>query len=197
MDHVFVPGREPDPRHVSPPAASPDADQRSAALRTWFGSSVVADRAGNPLVLYHGTPTPGFSQFDLRSIGRNEGVDRDGFFFTNRPDEAAWYAQAHDGSGRLGAIYPVHIRIERPYTVDQFCEAHFTTRRQSVDGMGVAAFYDSRRSEILDQAKHLGCDGVYFAHDGEHLAVPFSPYQIKSALGNQGTFHRHDPRIDR
>jgi hypothetical protein len=196
MDHLHTSDHETTPRHVLPVSALSGVE-RSAALTAWFGSSVVADRTGKPLVLYHGTPTPGFTQFDLRSIGRNEGVDRDGFFFTNRPSEAAWYAQAHDGSGRLGAIYPVHVRIERPYTIDHFCDAHFTTRQHSVDGMGLAAFYDSRRSEIIDQAKHLGCDGVWFEHDGDQLAVPLTPTQIKSAIGNAGTYHRHDPRIDR
>lgn len=65
----------------------------SPEFKAWFGESKVVDKEGRPLVVYHGTPTPGFSSFDLGMAGANTGAKSAGmgFFFSAKPETAATY----------------------------------------------------------------------------------------------------------
>ena len=59
----------------------------------WFRASKVVDKAGAPLVVYHGTVDGRFTTFDLERAGSNT-ASRDakaGFFFTNDEDFAAHF----------------------------------------------------------------------------------------------------------
>ncbi len=84
-----------------------------------------------PETWFHGTPQPGFSEFDLRRLGETSrgGLDgRPAIWATQSPDLAAWYADAH---GTLAArrgqpmpdnaigIYPVVVNPgENPFRYD-------------------------------------------------------------------------------
>ncbi len=76
----------------------------------WFGDSKVVDEAGNPLVVYHGSPTPeGITEF---SPGGKQGSRLSGdaygvaSYFTSSPGEASIYARDD------GAVFPVYVRGE-------------------------------------------------------------------------------------
>lgn len=73
-------GRQPRPR----------TPEQIAAARTAAGFG--------PETWFHGTPQPGFSEFDLRRLGETSrgGMDgRPAAWVTLSPDLAAWYADAH------------------------------------------------------------------------------------------------------
>jgi hypothetical protein len=73
-----------DPRllmSVSLPVDSPE-------FRRWFDGSQVVDENGVPIVVYHGTTTPGFSIFDSDVNSRTRG----GIFFSRPRSNAATYA---------------------------------------------------------------------------------------------------------
>ena len=59
----------------------------------WFGDSKVVDKAGKPLVVYHGTDRV-FEHFDTRELGRFTGAKsaKKGFFFTSSSQNAGIYA---------------------------------------------------------------------------------------------------------
>lgn len=84
---------------------------RTEAFRNWFGSSVLVDGNGKPLVLYHGTHAD-FSAFSHFKQGTSSdaGWYGSGFYFSPAPQVAAGYAE-----GEGGVVMPVHVRIERPY----------------------------------------------------------------------------------
>jgi len=77
----------------------------------WFGESVVVDEAGNPLVVYHGTPYAGFAKFEKPRY--------DGIYFTTDPEYAAAFT---DKGVEVGvaqrAIYPAYVRLENPKYFD-------------------------------------------------------------------------------
>jgi hypothetical protein len=58
--------------------------------------------------------------------------------------------------------------------------------------------YGSIGKEIQSRAQKLGHDGVILYKDGDiQEMVTYSPYQLKSAIGNEGTFNPYDPRLSK
>lgn len=55
-------------------------------------SGADTDSNGNPVILYHGTPTYGFTKFDRSRIGSNSGVGRGVFSFTTNKKAAEAYS---------------------------------------------------------------------------------------------------------
>lgn len=145
----------------------------SDAFRRWFGDSKVVDENGEPLVVYHGTEYD-FDAFDLNRIGNNW-PGSVGFYFTNDPAEAELYTE-DDGS-----VMPVYLSIKNPL------------RRKSGDQTPfdyVDEHFDSLKEEAA------GRDGMIVEDDhGLALYIAFRPEQIKSAVGNRGTFDPADPNI--
>ena len=159
---------------------NPQPQTETPAFKRWFGASKVVDAEGNPLVVYHGTSAT-FDTFDVK-----ESFDG-GFHFgtaeaaTNRIADGAGL----DPSGwrhELSVypnIMPVYLSIQRPL-------------RLSFDP------YDEETwAEGIERAKDKGYDGIVYpnAVEGGESWVAFSPTQIKSAIGNRGTFDPEDPNI--
>jgi len=58
--------------------------------------------------------------------------------------------------------------------------------------------YGSIGKEIQSRAQKAGHDGVILFKDGNlQEMVTYSPYQLKSAIGNEGTFNPYDPRLSK
>ena len=151
-----------------------------------------------PPVLYHGTQVwehEGRSLGDIHSFERNASVDRIkrkpgvdtiGHWFDESPSSesgAGMYA------GRTGAIYPAHVRITKPWKADSW--DHFLQLAKPDP--------EAFRQELMDH----GHDGVVFppgAIDSRkqgRVWVALHPNQIKSAVGNRGSFDPYNPDITR
>lgn len=137
----------------------------TAMFRRWFGASKVVDAEGKPLVVYHGT-TADFSEFGNAESG--------GFFFSDDPKAAAEYA-GEDGD--RGQIMPTYLRMSNPFysSVDEF---------------------EAFLMPSIEEIQRRGHDGLVILghHDATTYAV-FRPEQIKSAIGNDGTFDPGNPDI--
>jgi len=138
----------------------------SPAFQNWFGDSKVVDENGSPLVVYHGTGAPGFTEFRVTS---GAGLSGDGHYFTTDKLDASGY-------GREGAVYPVYLKIEKPYTPKYANESQ---------DFGGAEFF-------TEHLKENGYDGIYVP--SEDVYVAFDSTQIKSTA-NRGTFDPADPNI--
>jgi hypothetical protein len=132
-------------------------------------SKVVDPDTGEPLVVYHGTKAD-FTQF-VPSRGGEYGS---GIYLT--PDEgAAWMAAERVQGDGAPHIMPVYVALKNPYTA---------TDRDTVRSMGVK------------KLKENGYDGIIATGPtGERQYVAFDPEQIKSAIGNRGTFDPNSPDI--
>lgn len=161
---------------------APDTD----AFKSWFGDSKVVDENGRPLVVYHGTPTGGFTEFDAGQSGRagDPGIRGKGFYFSNNEGLADMY-QTRPNHGRTGIpqTYPVYLSIRNPYDGNK-------------DVLGLLG-RGTDTSEIRRKIESSGYDGViYILPDGKNIEfVAFNPNQIKSAIGNKGTFDPNNPSI--
>lgn len=173
---------------------SPTRDQtETPEFKKWFGDSKVVDAEGKPLVVYHGTAAD-IQEFDPRRSGRNylgRGGDQ-GFFFSNLPGTADVYAEqaAEPWRTKNGApnTMPVYLRLQKPYV------------RQAAGSPD--KWFDYNRKTLYEAASKNGSDGIIVrggkgVFEKRVLYVAFKPEQIKSAIGNDGTFDPSNPDITR
>jgi GNAT superfamily N-acetyltransferase len=150
------------------------------AFKRWFGNSKVVDADGNPLVVYTGTS----KDFDFSKFK----IPKNGAWFTGSPEEASAYAKENDSmgfeweGGRLvevnaaSRVMPVYLKIENPYTLTE----------EERDTLFKADNYKRAQGVIFERAKARGFDGVDFGN-GIWVVIK-EPNQIKSAIGNIGTY---------
>lgn len=162
------------------------------AFKRWFDGSRAVDAGGRPLVLYHGTAGD-FSEFRPSSGGEFGPA----IYTTDNPREAGEYGVGQQKPGVN--VMPVYVRIKRPYDkgVDAFWktfgaddgDAAAVQRaiEQGYDGVIASRadrYYDNELRQFIDR----GDDTL--AH-----YIAFRPEQIKSAIGNRGTFEVSSPDI--
>jgi hypothetical protein len=135
------------------------------AFKNWFKTSKVVDGQQRPLIVYHGT-SQNFAMFNREHA-------REGFYFTARRQQANIYATKR-GDG--GHVVPVYLSLQNPAPFRDYMRA-------AADGWTEATYVMQR----------LGYDGVIMEDDGVFNFIVFNANQIKSAIGNRGTY---DPNAD-
>jgi hypothetical protein len=85
----------------------------SPYFKKWFGKSKVVDENGEPLVVYHGTPSGEFNVFDYDRIGNLGRMEGQGFYFATDKGMAQSYM------GKDGSLMEVYLDIEKPMSVEQ------------------------------------------------------------------------------
>ena len=117
------------------------AFQRSPHIDTpefkrWFGKSKIVDENKQPLTVYHGTTArEDFSEFNMgrpdydpdAAEARIDSGDVNAFLgthFAKEPSVASKFAEGLYGSrygdkGNGGRVYPVNLKIEKPFRVDE------------------------------------------------------------------------------
>lgn len=164
-------------------------------FKKWFGDSKVVDNAGNPLVVYHGTPNGLFDEFDTTPA-----------FFASSEEAAKGYAEgrySRDSSdANAPVVLAVYLNLKNPkvYTASQLAEI-----LPADEGDIEWSDFDNLAYELEAQ----GFDGVIItgAHDymggtGDEVRrgvydqyVAFDARQIKSANGNTGQFNPYSASL--
>lgn len=165
------------------------------AFKSWFKDSKIVDYAGKPLVVFHGSVAD-FDEFDPRAGKTDHGWYGHGFYFSPFPEEASQYAKRQkketndlgftypvdDWTG--GNVMPVYLSLQNPY--------RWPANKPSF-------VYPEDAAKFTEELKKAGFDGVivekWGSPDEMWEIVAFSPDQIKSAIGNRGTFDPNDKRI--
>ena len=182
--------------------AAPDTPE----FKRWFGDSKVVDTNGNPLVMYHAT-----SNFKGNEFKPSPKVNRtgnpDGYYFTYDIRDANNYAGEKEGS----QIIPVYLSIKDPYFYgksfhsSKMVAAFEKELRKDNPRLGddwieekVDTFKNGRFPNISFPTDAMtrviqagGYDGM---KDGRDF-VAFNSSQIKSAIGNRGTYDPTNPDI--
>ncbi len=234
IENVGVVGRDPEVsgqfRRGEPAASQPPPDvserfaQMVSAVNGDSVSKVVDPDTGEPMVVYHGSPSRPFYVFDLSRAGqthptapffglKDQGFFGRGFYFTPDREVAEKYRR-----GKKGYVVDAFLNIKKPIDLsspelpDGFREALDEVRAQN----GVGPISDDRYAALVERWKtadgnrlnpqygrgsilrelqdafvRAGIDGAF--GDGEIVA--FRPEQIKSAIGNRGTFSPENPDI--
>lgn len=184
----------------------------SAAFKRWFGDSSVVNAEGDPLVVYHGASSD-FSEFSTSGETKGSMGESVGFYFTDMASAAGEYGDA-------GIVMPVYLSIKNPLRLN----STMINREEIGDQIGVdlslvygapdraepywffknGGAYDGRDSArvgdaVMGAALSKGFDGAIFKErmGGKTVDVylAFSPEQIKSATGNDGSFDPSNPDI--
>lgn len=162
---------------------------RAEFFKKWFGdwendaanASQVIDENGEPLVVYHGTNVD-FNVFEKAKQGQTDsGWYGKGFYFT--PHTYWRFAEdAVQARGGAAQIMPVFLNIRSPL---------------------YGSAYAEQGSNLSGVARERERDGVIVRFDPGHEQeyeiaeiLVLEPTQIKSAIGNVGTFSPRSPRID-
>ena len=168
-------------------------------FKRWFSDSKVVDAEGKPLVVYHGTWANDFTTFG----GAN--------YFTADPSYAAIFAGDTKGS----RVMPAYLSLQKPLDATGLGSGSLTLPKLraffEANGVQVAAAFERRITEsyrpndlppfwelfstsrgIVEDLAKAGFDGLVLKENvGKHVTtayVNFRPEQIKSAIGNRGTF---------
>lgn len=78
-------------------AGEENPQTKTPEFKKWFGESKVVDDHGEPLAVYHGSPSgEPFTHFDASKMGNTTGAAsaKEGFFFTDSPQVASTYADS-------------------------------------------------------------------------------------------------------
>jgi hypothetical protein len=165
------------------PHGSPERTQN---LMEWFGNSVLHDN-GKPRTYYHGTS----KDVDFKNFK----IGRHGAWFTNDPESASQYAEQNDSqnykyehgkyikTNTASRVVPTYLKAENPYTGEY--------SGQNTEN------YKKAQSDWFDQLRARGYDS-WVPDSVPGLAVMLKhPHQIKSAVGNIGTFDPSKPDINK
>lgn len=162
------------------------SDDAASNFNAWFGESKAVDGEGRPLVLYHGTDCV-FSVFGY-------GYDN-AQYFSDNPEIASDYSLYHSRSDDpFPNVLPCYVSIRNPLVI---------SRSDLVDMLEWDGVMDWTQMEsVVADARARGYDGLHLQNipdyknnpNGSRMEmfqdqwVTFEPNQIKSAIGNLGTF---------
>ena len=163
----------------------------SAGFLRWFSGSVIVDKDGHPLVVYHGT-SRNFLDFEVRAESHDTGI-----FFSRDTEYAGGYANQFDQAGLTpGAnIRPCYLAIRNPF----FCLMKPTDIELKIGKRG--AFTQA----VIDHLIQQGFDGVitgmtdyevekgYRSISNAEEIVAFNPSQVRSATADWAMESKQEP----
>jgi len=177
----------------------------------------VAFMQGNhpdvPPVMYHGTgAAKDFSSFSLPGNKTNRKTGGNAIYLSTSPETAGTFANY----GESPRIIPAHVSAKNPFdfrnpdhiealqnaltkNFKSWLPGAMYSPQTAVNWMRGGDFGLLENDNVRSWMKRRGHDS-YFVTEGEgkplNLAV-FKPEQVKSAIGNQGTFDPNDPDMTR
>ena len=160
----------------NPQTSVSPSQTKSPEFKKWFKGSQVKDKDGNPLVVYHGT------------VGDFDSFNTPAYFSDGKMASDFVMEEINSlGQQPIGEnVKPVYLSIKNPkiYTTEQEYDDYV---------MSPSPTFDSN----LKKLKNQGFDGIVYKPEdsGSTYYVAFEPTQIKSAIGNRGTFNPNSPSI--
>lgn len=172
------------------------------------GLAKFLEGAKIPQRLYHGTTATDKSGQALSQLKQSkEGSLGAGIYMTPKTEFAGEYANQPGGY-----IMPVHTSLKNPLEIHSTMgvQGNGDPAKLALMQLGVPEekadaiiekAYDTRGyigKEIMSRAQKQGYDGIAQYKDGDlSEVVSFSPYGIKSATGNTGSFDPYTPELSK
>ena len=168
-------------------------------FKQWFRKSKIVDADGNPEVMYHGTSA------DF-TVPKTDTSSSGAFFVTKNPQTATNFAQLRTWELDGGAnIMPLYVSAENPFDFENpkhlakllpkvrkvLRETEGYSPEQITDFVDLFKDGDWRAVEFINSFylfHRNGFDAFYVKEGNEKNLALLSPNQVKSAIGNVGTF---------
>lgn len=171
------------------------AQVRTKAFKDWFGdwendptnASKVVDENGEPLIVYHGTITPGITIFDL-----NKTQSGKAFWFANtEAQKIVFYSNQND---KNLIMMPLFINMRTPLLNDVNSMEYYATNETYDGGLILGKLKTLKDNFSEENYQELLNKGL---NDDSYLAAGnvTNPNQIKSADSNIGTFDSNNNDI--
>ena len=183
-----------------------DDPRRERNFQRWFGKSTVVDKEMKPWVHYHITKG-NFSRFIPG--GLDPEVSGPAIWLTPHKKEqpAGHNVGGFNDQFEEGAnVMPLYVKMEKPLFVDESDPEGKKELKQKF-GSNSFAWPMTLHHKDIQKMKDAGYDGIYHIRNddiaghfnpetGEGLeTIVFHPSQLKSAIGNDGSFRPHEEDI--
>ena len=184
-------------------------DPTFEGLEAFMYDSEVVNEDGTPMIVYHGTQSQEpFTEFS--PIGSWGGWNHMGTWFSSQPIHAERYADLPE-EGEAGQMFPAYLSIRNPFEgtweelqehVDRAIAMHNANTGEQVDK--TVNFRDRQAPAgivVREYMQDHGYDGVIirdWTGDGapaQDVFIAFESNQVKSAVGNVGTYDIESPNI--
>ena len=174
-----------------------------AALPSMRGPSALENYLAGSVTqkpLYHGTASD-ISQFS----GAANKTSTPGIagWLAQNPEYAAQYARGMGTAGaREGAnVMPVYASIKKPMNLDdpevlKMIKTELPYVNIPPPGLRYTMTEPKQGRALAELAKQKGYDAFKVLDEGQQTFAPLTPAQIKSAIGNRGTYDPFDPRLN-
>lgn len=149
-------------------------------FKAWFGGSKVVDESGNPLVVHRGI------------VGNWSNAPRKNLqWFSASAEDAADYVHGK----RNAYVLSAYLCIQNPADIENDPKVLRILKKLGAEPEDL--FDLTSNTKVHEALKAAGYDGIQAYHwgSGVNHYAPFSGTQVKSALGNRGTFDPHDADI--
>lgn len=174
------------------------AAEREANLAKMLEKSSVKKR------VYHGTESK--DDYSKDSKG-NDAIK-------SFAGQSTWVAEepytSHGYAGKSGYVMPLHVKLEKPLTINHIdANDEASNIFDIAKGIGVDIGHLKSMSDpekvwevinhpyFIDAASNAGFDGISIKEGGRQTHSVFNPGNIKSAIGNRGTYDLTDPDINK
>ena len=181
---------------------APAAAGLRAALPSMRGPSALENYLAGSVTqkpLYHGTASD-ISQFS--GAANKSSTPGIAGWLAQNPEYAAQYAAGMRTGTREGAnVMPVYASIKKPMDLDdpevlKMIKAELPYVRIPPPGLRYTLTSPRYGGAVTELAKQKGYDAFKTIDEGQVTFAPISPTQMKSAIGNRGTYDPFDARLN-
>jgi hypothetical protein len=175
-----------------------------AALPSMRGPSALENYLAGSVTqkpLFHGTASD-ISQFS--GAANKSSTPGIAGWLAQNPEYAAQYARGLGNPGvREGAnVMPVYASIKKPMDLDdpevlKMIKTELPYVNIPPPGLRYTLAEPKQGRALTELARERGFDALKVLDEGQTTFAPLSPTQIKSAIGNRGTYDPFDPRLNR
>lgn len=168
---------------------------KSKYFKRWFGESKTTDYWGEPIRFFHGTG------FDINAFKPSRGF----VSLTTSPDFAAKFADEFQLGENRPVIYQLYVKAEKIFDFRDRKMRRSLTRylkktnnndhRKLIGEVKSGKWAALETFAIQNFMRERGYDAFWMKEGGTMNLGVFDPRNIKSAVGNVGTFSRLTPQI--
>lgn len=129
----------------------------SPDFQAWAGDGVITSSDGQPMIFYHGG-SRGIKEFN-RDNPRNTGNEQHGIYFSDRIDDARFYAdnlktaQIEEGGDAETSVYAVALKMNNPYVIDKGDEVNSHSLDQIPEGYDGIINQKSQEVVVFDPSQ--------------------------------------------
>lgn len=173
-------------RHNSEGKPIHPTDEGIRNFHKWFGDSKVVDEHGRPQVMYHGT---GKNVDYFKDNTRGVHFATPNKVFANKYAGGEYSVDVGDSPN----VMPIYVKANNPFDHNNKNHVNRVSTAAMMSKSAADELKSGKWQRVEDRTtvhyiKKFGHDSLYVSEEGSRNIGVFAPSQIKSAIGNDGSF---------